>query len=171
MIKRLAARWLLMFGLVVAALGFMVAPAGAQAVSPDYPATTTTTAPPPPPPIPQPSTAPATGSTSSTSDPCPVGNGTSNTTNPNCNVLPNQPAPTAKASTSPGGDSPTNPVLDAAPSPAVNTATALQAPSTRAGSSGLAFTGTDVIGTVIVAFLLIGGGIVVVRLSRKRHSS
>ena len=84
---------------------------------------------------------PAQGTTSTT-DPCLVGNGTSATTNANC--FGTQPPATA--------------------------AVVPQASQTSAssGSGGLAFTGTDVIGMVVVAFLLIGGGILVVRVSRRR---
>ncbi len=81
---------------------------------------------------------------SSTTDPCLTGNGTSATTSGNC------------FPTSPGG------------STAVTTETqSFTTPSSS--SSSLATTGTDVIGAVIVAFLLIGGGLVVVRLSRRSH--
>ncbi|MDQ2727744.1 MAG: hypothetical protein M3Y91_07765 [Actinomycetota bacterium] len=87
---------------------------------------------------------------SSTTDPCPVGNGATGTTNPNC-VTSAQPADP----------------------PAVVTQTASfgNQQGNQSGSGGLAFTGTDVIGTVIVGFVLIGGGMLVVRFSRRRPSA
>lgn len=54
--------------------------------------------------------------------------------------------------------------------PAVTTQTASQQSPANAGS-GLAFTGTDVIETVVIAFALIGVGLVVLRANRRRHTS
>ncbi len=108
-----------MVGLSVTMLGLVIAPASAQVVSPFY-----------------------GNQGTSTTDPCLTGNGTSATTNPNCEST----------------------------QPEATSAVAPQASQTSAGSgsSGLAVTGTDVIGMVVVASLLIGGGILVVRVSRRR---
>ncbi len=78
-------------------------------------------------------------------DPCLTGNGTTATTNPNC--FSTQPAVTTAGVHT-----------DAAVGP-------------NASTGNLAFTGTDVIGMVIVAFALIGGGVLVVRFSRRRSTT
>lgn len=53
---------------------------------------------------------------------------------------------------------------------APESSTSASAPSASQASSGnLAFTGVDAAGTAVVALLLIGGGLVVLRVGRRRH--
>ncbi|MDQ6785112.1 MAG: hypothetical protein M3063_17100 [Actinomycetota bacterium] len=140
MIKRFAATVLLMLGLSASMLALAVAPAGAQVVSPASYGHQGGSS----------TTDPRQGG-SSTTDPCLTGNGKTGTTNGNC--FPEKPAASSGVTT------------DASQASQTSRASTTSA---SGGSGSLAFTGTDVIGTVIVAFLLIGGGVLVVRFSRRR---
>jgi hypothetical protein len=57
-----------------------------------------------------------------------------------------------------------------APAGSSGTAEPVVATASSASTGTLAFTGADVTGTIIVAVLLIGGGVVVLRLGRRRRA-
>lgn len=82
------------------------------------------------------------------------------------------PATAQSVSTPYGSQGASSTTVSSASQPAATTQTASSGNQAGSGGSGgLAFTGTDVIGTVVVAFALIGGGIVMVRFSRRRHNA
>jgi hypothetical protein len=66
--------------------------------------------------------------------------------------------------TTPTIDGSTNPLTSQAPSGPATPAT----PTSATGS--LAFTGADIAGTVVIAFVVLGAGLLLVRVSRRRRS-
>ncbi len=68
-----------------------------------------------------------------------------------------------------GGDGSALAVQPASPAPIASASSGTTASSS--GTTGsLAFTGADIAGTTTVGLALIGGGVVAVRVSRRRHS-
>jgi hypothetical protein len=85
-----------------------------------------------------------------------------------CATVPTLPTiSSADGSTSPAVT--TTPAVTTAP--AVATAPLASTPLAAASSTSLAFTGADVGGTLGVAAVLVGGGIVMVRLGRRKRSA